>query len=115
MKVIDLLNKIANGEDLPNTFKYREYLFYYDEYNNCYFEEGHKKLFDILAYLKGWSLNDKVEIIEEEKKIPERLSTWYSVEVTQSDEENVEYANCNFEYMYEKINEICDYLKSKGE
>ena len=52
---------------------------------------------------------------EEEKKIPEKLETWYSVLVKQSDEDNVEYANYNFSTMYEKINEIIDYLKSKGE
>lgn len=60
-------------------------------------------------------LNDEVEIIEEEKKIPEKLSTWFSVETKQSKELNIEYANTNFENMYEKINSIIDYLKSKGE
>ena len=78
-----------------------------------------RKEYNLLAFLDVYtldinSLNWEVEIIEE-KKIPEKLSTWYSVEVKQSDEENVEYANYNFETMYKKINEICDYLKSKGE
>ena len=36
----------------------------------------------------------------EEKKIPEKLETWYSVLVKQSDEDNVEYANYNFSTMY---------------
>ena len=62
------------------------------------------------------SMFDKnIEIIEEEKKIPKKLETWYSVLEKQSDEDNVEYANYNFSTMYEKINEIIDYLKNKGE
>lgn len=71
------------------------------------------------SYYMGYmdALGELLERIEQEgeKEIPEKLSTWYSVEVKQSDEENIKYANYNFETMYEKINEICDYLKSKGE
>ena len=121
MKIIDLLNKIANGEEVPDNFKYRAYLFYYDEYNNCYFEEGHKNLFDILAYLKGWSLTDEVEIIEEEKKIPEKLEYYRGLKKVSNDCEldDLEYAiesgNKNFEMFLNKINEIIDHLKSKGE
>lgn len=50
---------------------------------------------------------------EEEKEIPNKLATWYSVETKQNEEENVEFANYNFETMYEKINEIIDYLEKK--
>ena len=60
----------------------------------------------------------KVEKVGEEKKIPEKLSTWFSLETSHSKELNREYANTNFENMYEKINEIIDcldYLKNKGE
>ncbi|MBO7695232.1 MAG: hypothetical protein J6T10_21630 [Methanobrevibacter sp.] len=52
-------------------------------------------------------------LVEEEKEIPKKLATWYSVETKQTEEENVEYANYNFETMYEKINEIIDYLESE--
>lgn len=52
--------------------------------------------------------------IEEEKKIPEELPTWFSLE-KDCENDNIQYANYNFERMYGKINEICDYLKSKGE
>ena len=60
-------------------------------------------------------LDDEVEILEEPKRIPEKLRTWYSVEENQSIEENCNYANDNFETTYDKINEIIDYLESKGE
>lgn len=60
-------------------------------------------------------LNDIVEILEEPKGIPAKLITWYSVEEHQSLKQNCEFTNCNFEVIYEKINEILDYLESKGE
>ena len=107
MKIIDLLNKIANGE-YPD-FKYYGGIYKYN-----------KKL---EKYLYGdmWfnfnsfeNRNDEVEILEEEKKIPEKLSTWFSLE-KDCENDNIQYANINFDNMYEKINEICDYLKSKGD
>ncbi len=125
MKIIDLLNKIANSEDVPKKFKikgscFKDLYFEYDEEYNCYDLIGEK--FKNGCYVFGYSeLNDEIEIIEdtpkEEKKIPKKLSTWFSVETKQSKELNIEYANTNFENMYEKINEIIDcldYLKSKG-
>ena len=116
MKIIDLLNKIANGEEVPKKIKINNFIYEYRDYMYCTEKANYQ---DIEDYLFGkWNfniLNNEVEILEEEKKIPEKLSTWYSVEVKQSDEENIEYANYNFETMYKKINEIIDYLKSKGD
>ena len=60
-----------------------------------------------MPYCKGFRAIER-----EEKKIPEKLISWFSLE---KDYVNVEYANYNFKTMYEKINDICDYLKSKGE
>ena len=64
MKIIDLLNKIANGEELPKKIKYNgiEY-----EEEPCYMlyeavGECSETQFEHL-------LNDRVEIIEEDKKI----------------------------------------------
>ena len=115
MKVIDLLNKIANKEEVPKKIKY--------DYKNFEFIGGayeDEKGKDLCYYYDSCMvfLTDEVEIIEEEKKIPEKLSTWFSLETSHSKELNREYANTNFENMYEKINEIIDcldYLKNKGE
>ena len=112
MKIIDLLNKIANN-GVSDEIQHIKYFDRNAEKNDicmlCY-----KNLIYKLD-CGQLDINDEVEIIEEEKKIPEKLSTWFSVEQRQTDEENNEFANYNFEKMYEKINEICDYLKSKGE
>ena len=75
MKVIDLLNKIANGEEVPRKFTYKGYLWEYDIKNEMwfyYFGEGKNHRFDRLFYL-NMCLNDEIEIIEEDKPIEELL------------------------------------------
>ncbi len=113
MKIIDLLNKIANGEEVPKEIKYRDWLYEFEKDCNDYMCQ-----YDSLLYRENDDvrqfLNDEVEIIEEEKKIPEKLSTWFSLE-KDCENNNIQYANNNFKTMYEKINEIIDCLKSKGE
>ena len=112
MKIIDLLNKIANGENIKN-IKYQNHIY---EYCNGDYKE---KINGV--YYSNWlfaneiidlsNLNDEVEIIEEEKKIPEKLEDYcldkkgkYPIELTIYEQ-----------ILRNKINEIIDYLKSKGE
>ena len=77
MRLIDIFDKIANGEEAPKKIKYgnMEYHINYDygdyesdieEYRTCDLKE-HYYLFDEIDILK--SLNDEIEIIEEDKKI----------------------------------------------
>ena len=89
MKVIDLLNKIANGEIDRNS----KYQFSRDDY--C-------TINDFFARYIVDEENLNLEILEEEKKIPRRLGI---NDITLID-------------VFAKINEIIDYLdylKSKGE
>lgn len=124
MKIIDLLNKIANGEEIPKKIRahYRVFEKYlnHNAYLNTEDEENYKYLTDLPRLFdddRDW-LNDEVEIIEEEKKIPEKLNivndgntiTLFGKKETKwTILDNVEAIICN------KINEIIDYLKSKGE
>lgn len=122
MKIIDLYVKIASGKVKDKTkFRiafnnglYRD--FYYDaqeENELCCL----KNISDDYSLYDDIKLTDEIQVlnqIEEEKKIPEKLSTWFSLE-KDCENDNIQYANNNFKTMYEKINEICDYLKSKGE
>ncbi len=65
IKIIDLLNKWANGEKMPKTIRW------YDKFYNDYDEiKGDYTMF-IYERLenKTWNLNDEVEIIEEEPTI----------------------------------------------
>lgn len=66
-------------------------------------------------YIENYRLDEKIVEIPEEKKIPEKLNLDYKhikhVEETFFKEEILMYCD-NLQY---KINEIIDYLKSKGE
>ena len=65
IKIIDLLNKIANDEEVPKTIRwYDEFYNDYDEISNDYKAFVYEKLKNNV-----WDLNDEVEIIEEPKKI----------------------------------------------
>ena len=69
IKIIELLNKIANGEEFPKKVKFEDKIYtYYNEMAD-YKNEGYF-LFDIISdgYVKDF-LNDKVEIIEEQEEI----------------------------------------------
>lgn len=131
MKIIDLLNKIANGEEIPKKIRahYRVFEKYlnHNAYLNTEDEENYKYLTDLPRLFdddRDW-LNDEVEIIEEEKKIPEKLGYFDLTKDKNEKDENgndleLHYTGVadTFDDVYEKINEIIDcldYLKSKGE
>ena len=123
MKIIDLLNKIANGEEVPREFTYKGYLWEYDVKNKMwfyYFGESKNHRFDRLFYL-NMILNDEVEILEEEKKIPEKLP-YYSMEKIQKAknkdewrEERIILLEKRVDDLHNKMNELLDYIKSKGD
>ena len=67
IKVIDLLNKIANGEKLPREIKYQDVIFIWNGRFYTHFDEEdciNEVLEDFLGISKV-DLNDTVEIIEE--------------------------------------------------
>lgn len=98
MKVIDLLNKIANGEEVPKKIKIKQWEYNIEDENLEY------ELFDRL-FEEDFELNDEVEILEE-KKIPEKI---------QKDDFEGINEESKLWVAIRKINEILDYLKSKGE
>ena len=108
MKIIDLLNKIANG-NIPKRIIYDEYVYVW---NNKI--ENYEREIDIDTTL-NWDyiaincLNEPVEILEEEKKIPEKLNL-------DTDELRGKETPRAIDYLIEsKINQVIDYLKSKGD
>ena len=97
IKIIDLLNKIANGEDVPEEIIYNGKTYKYvegrkDNWKYQRIENG--KSVGLLEDNIYFSLNDEVEMIEELKKI-EKLKAKYTSEVGK-----LELAN--------KINELID-------
>lgn len=125
MKIIDLLNRIVNGEEVPKKIKYRNKIFIYDKDNQCYVVENYNEYYDLhmsLSNHKGTDLNYEVEILEE-KKIPEKLENYYDENLEEYVVETYikginykEIFNSRYDEMIiSKINEVLDYLKSKGE
>ena len=102
MKIIDLLNKIANGEEVPKKIKYDNQIYELTENKIDWYCYYYARNF-LWNEISLQELNDEVEILEEEKEILEKLEIL-------SDKEH--YSN---KILYGKINEIIDYLKSKGE
>lgn len=69
IKVIDLLNKIANGEEVPEKIKYRKDIYKYIKHWEQYVDENDDPLLYIISKSNYSCLNDEVEIIEEEPEI----------------------------------------------
>ena len=108
IKIIDLFNKIANGEELPKKIKYKNDIYEYEHYD--YFGINRGYLFD--RYNVSGILNDEVEIIEE-NKIPEKISINDNGTIGFP---NGEWTARNMDKAFAmKINSIIDYLESKGE
>lgn len=69
MKIINLLNKIANGEEVPRIVKYRGFYWEYNQENKDYKDNEDDWVFSCSNYNITNMLNEEVEILEEEKKI----------------------------------------------
>ena len=117
MKVIDLLNKITNGEEIPKKIEYCEVSYSIMEHKIDYYNDYYEDYFigDILRLDR---LNDEVKILEEEKKIPEKINIYEDGEGHYFKDKHCKkiYITCDeMNFMVEEFNQIIDYLKSKGE
>lgn len=106
IKVIDLLNKIANGEKAPKKIKINNVIY---EYRGCMYCTEKANYQDIEDYLFGkWNfniLNKDVEILDEQKKIEKMecsIESWFSP--SQADIEIIK-----------KINELIDEINNLKE
>lgn len=117
MKIIDLLLKIANGEEVPKIIKYDSFTYWYDESEKDYYRMIAKDLDDEdVEYLLDSCfasdiLNDKIEIIEEDKPIKklEKIPTsayHFGKGITYCNFTNEQ--NINVIYLRDKINELID-------
>lgn len=125
MKIIDLLNKIANGEEVPKKIKWENIIYAYSEYDKDYLEypfsdEEYKGLFDMRNNILTQFLNDEVEIIEEPKKI-EKLP-YYSLEKIQKSKNKDEWYENRLKLLekrindyHNKINELIDEINNLKE
>jgi hypothetical protein len=121
IKIIDLLNMISKGEEVPKKIKYNDKIFicdgFYYIYENKTFNE-YNRLEEFISYSSD--LNDEVEIVEE-NKIPEKLDHLIGYDIQQFDDLK-EYVEITTNDLFGKVNKVIDtlngvidYLKSKGE
>ena len=66
IKIIDLLNKIANGEEVPQKIRIGALYMYWD--GSAYWDEDGETSFCEVIGSSEYGLNREVEIIEEEEK-----------------------------------------------
>lgn len=132
IKVIDIMNKIHNKEKVPKKIMYDFKTYFYDERTQDYtdYDRTYGLFSDLLDKQCGIfsCLNDEVEIIEEEKKIPEKINNGYTKQSIEDMKEarfnsndmakicnTIGWLMQNRNDLSNKIDEIIDYLKSKGE
>lgn len=113
MKVIDLLNKIANGEEVPKKIRIDHwcYKFEWIEHESNYYDK-HEDI-DLMSCLSmdEEELNYEVHEIEEEKKIPEKLDVL--IEIKSKDK--IGALTNEVSEIQRRFNQLIDYFKSKGE
>lgn len=106
IKVIDLLNMISKGEEVPKHVRYYNMIENIDDIMYVCKENIFCKLDTLQIHL-----NSRVEIIEEpqEHKIPKKLN-YPHIEIESSADDEIR------DYLYkvkDKIDEILDYLEEK--
>ena len=75
IKIIDLLNKIANGEDLPKRIKIQDYVFELSkDYEHYYYNED-VEITHLINHNFS-NLNDEVEILEDNTEEIEEKSNF---------------------------------------
>ena len=121
IKIIDLLNKIANGEEVPEKIKYKNEI--YERYQNIstnnlyYYQVPNKCKFLIDQLSSVIDLLDEVEIIEEPKKIEYPILHKTAPSETTGDQmpnwRNL--IDCNFEYLNKTICQLIDKINNLKE
>ena len=114
MKIIDLLNKIANDEEVPYKIKYNGEIYEYVREMKWYLRNDMKC--ELCNNTKV--LNDEVEILGDEdegkSKVPIELYGLEMLDEDMSHEIAIAKQRYNNGRIRTKINEIIDYLESKG-
>lgn len=119
IKIIDLLNMIAEGKELPKKFMYKGHLFYRQKTKGiCYRCDELNEIFEECLVLED--LNDTVEIIEEdnnkiEKLIINEAYKFSSSTIKDFTMKDKRLLDSNFKTLSDKINEIIDKINNMEE
>ena len=113
IKIIDLLNKIANNEEVPKKIKWEDFELEWEEigyHDYKFLDTGNHLLF------QGFEtsvLNDEVEIIDEAKE--DKIQKIYHCETGLTQNEVEIFITENLNQMVDKINELIDEINNLKE
>lgn len=114
MKIINLLNKIANNEKVPNKVRYGAFYWEYNEENKDYRDNDDDYVFSCSNYDIIHMLNEDVEIIEEDNKI-KKIKELNCVGNSSDIGEFKDKQHLNNHILKDKINELIDKVNKLGE
>ena len=106
MTIIELLNKIANGEEVPKRIKYVGMIWEYDTETKDYI---HDDIF-LIYNMNSFALNKKVEILEEENKIEKE--ELFTIDESMTKASLVAWQKANNGIFKKKIDELIDEINS---
>ena len=108
IKIIDLLNKIADNEEGPAKIMYDRCLYTCDRLTRTYYDETYNALWESYNFR---ILNNKVEIIEDSKKI-EKIKQLNNVAGCKELIELKDKQQINNHILKDKINELIDEINN---
>lgn len=115
--IYELLGMVKDGK-APKKIKFNEIYCYYRECKNEYVDYTDNPIIQ-WDYVVMNSLNDEVEILEEPKEIPEKLKIEQDTPSSNYYIKNEYGTKCaltkHSKIIADKVNELLDYLESKGE
>ena len=125
MRIIDLIGLLISNKTMPKHIIFEEEEYCWNSIANDYICNDHDatRLFYNQYNMSNLSsfLGKRVEIIEEEKKIPEKIDMFdyfTGYDFSGTDEDLLKHLETNFETINKSINEIIGYLqyiKNKGD
>ena len=131
MSVYGLLGKIYNyNDDLPKRILFRDRIYELDDYNHYVYKKTYRTYgtyIDLFDETSSWELDDflheQVGIIENDeakkKKLPEKLKIEQDTPSSNYYIKNEYGTKCaltkHSKIIADKVNELLDYLESKGE
>lgn len=113
MKIVDLFIKLANGEEVPEKFKYKGKIYKAEKKGKftAYRDDFGRTLRDVsgILYLEA-CLNDEIEIIEEDKEI-EPLNQLVMLENATENESKLLFFCGDLQRKQEEIIKVLNELK----
>lgn len=108
IKIIDLLNKIANGEEVPKKIRYDYETYELTDTLLNYF--GYENDNDLLSVISGDELNELVEILDEENEFEDIESFGVHYSWDYIDYKNIEelkkYVNKDFQNIFDTLDKL---------